>query len=313
MSAAVWPPITPDKLIQEEEKSLAFELDWLLNTLQDTLASLKSGLQECVALLAPQEPGSTLALSSLRSESVKGFVTRVGTRIVKGDIQLRLHTLSPPRSLPSYPLHLQSPLPLPQLSTLLTLLNQSLDIIDISTWTGDPHNGSFIAGQLHLLADTIDEARQVLKGGEEINGGRWWEEPADETQFSPPLSPFLSVHLSIVDAALVLHLRTLTFITPDPSSSSSTSSSTVSSLTGFSLRHRLGLLPKPPPHDEIHQVFGWRGEEVCVREKVRVESQDPSLISIMAKLSALGHGVAVWRRALGVVMGDEGDGEPEGE
>lgn len=50
-----------------------------------------------------------------------------------------------------------------------------------------------------------------------------------------------------------------------------------------------------------------------MREKVRVESQDPSLISVMAKLSALGHGVAVWRRALDVVMGDEGDGEPEGE
>ena len=62
----------------------ACELEWLLNTLQETLASLKSGLEECVALLAPQEPGSTLALSSLRSESVKGFVTRVGTRIVKG-------------------------------------------------------------------------------------------------------------------------------------------------------------------------------------------------------------------------------------
>lgn len=116
----------------------------------------------------------------------------------KQDIQLRLHTLSPPRSLPSYPLHLQNPLPLPQLSTLLTLLNQSLDIIDISTWTGDPHNGSFIAGQLRLLADTIDEARQVLKGGEEVNGGRWWEEPADETvrfEFRPlckdiPLFPY---------------------------------------------------------------------------------------------------------------------------
>lgn len=71
---------------------------------------------------------------------------------------------------------------------LLTLLNQSLDIIDISTWTGDPHNGSFIAGQLRLLADTIDEARQVLKGGEEVDGGRWWEEPGDETvRSSPPL------------------------------------------------------------------------------------------------------------------------------
>lgn len=52
----------------------------------------------------------------------------------------------------------------------------------------------------------------------------------------------------------------------------------------------------------------WKGEDVHVKEKVRVESQDPSLISVMAKLSALGHGVAVWRRALAAVMeeGEEG-------
>lgn len=52
--------------------------------MQDSLASLKEGLKECAVLLAPQEPGSTLVLSSLRSENVKGFVTRVGTKIVKG-------------------------------------------------------------------------------------------------------------------------------------------------------------------------------------------------------------------------------------
>lgn len=138
--------------------------------------------------------------TSLRSSQNDSFLIPFPA---KQDIQLRLHTLSPPRSLPSYPLHLQNPLPLPQLSTLLTLLNQSLDIIDISTWTGDPHNGSFIAGQLRLLADTIDEARQVLKGGEEVNGGRWWEEPADETvrfEFRPlckdiPLSIISLFHL----------------------------------------------------------------------------------------------------------------------
>ena len=82
--------------------------------------------------------------------------------------------------MPSYPLHIENPLPLPQLAALSTLLNQTLDIIDISTWTGDPQNGSFIAGQLRLLADTIDEARQTLKGGEDIAGGKWWEENSDE-------------------------------------------------------------------------------------------------------------------------------------
>jgi len=62
----------------------ARELSWLLESLQETLVSLKSGLEECYALLAPIEPGSTLVMSSPRSESVKGHVTRVGTRIVKG-------------------------------------------------------------------------------------------------------------------------------------------------------------------------------------------------------------------------------------
>lgn len=45
---------------------------------------MREGLRECAELLAHKEPGSTLVLSSLRSEQVKGFVTRVGSKIVKG-------------------------------------------------------------------------------------------------------------------------------------------------------------------------------------------------------------------------------------
>lgn len=108
---------------------------------------------------------------------------------LKKDISLRLPTLPPPPRSPFYPLHIQHPLPLPQLSTLLALLNNSLDIIDISTWTGDPHNGSFIAGQLRLLAETIDDAVGTLQGGEDVVGGRWWEDAiagGDEVRtFSP--------------------------------------------------------------------------------------------------------------------------------
>jgi hypothetical protein len=60
------------------------ELAWLLESFKENLNSYKEGLEECVRLLAPNEPGSTLAMSSVRSEVVKGYVTRVGTRIVKG-------------------------------------------------------------------------------------------------------------------------------------------------------------------------------------------------------------------------------------
>lgn len=42
-----------------------------------------------------------------------------------------------------------------------------------------------------------------------------------------------------------------------------------------------------------------------VREKLKVESQDPALLSAMAKLSALEHGAAMSRRALSTVMGVE--------
>lgn len=84
MSTSIWPPIAPAQFHKEEQASTARELEWLLESLQETLASLKSGLEECIALLAPQEPGSTLVVSSPRSDSLKGFVTRIGTRIVRG-------------------------------------------------------------------------------------------------------------------------------------------------------------------------------------------------------------------------------------
>lgn len=241
---------------------------------------------------------------------------------------------------------MQNPLPLPQLTALLTLLNQALDIIDISRWTGDPHNGAFISGQLRLLADTIEEAQQTLRGGEDVVGGKWWEvDMAEDVRhlaflkspllhqdqvhrpileyhclpsttympfinvpcyshchssktFSPPLPPSLSLHLSIADAALVLHVRTL-----------APPSTPESSLTGLSLRTRLGLSPRPPIHDELNQVFHYSGEEVTVKEKVRVESQDPSLMAVMAKLSALGHAVGGWRLKVAVVMGEDFEGD----
>ena len=117
MATWVYPSIPPDELKRKEEESLvsrpdgrslssfqqidklvlqARELQWLLESLQESLASLKEGLEECVALLAPREPGSTLVLSSLRSESVKGHVTRIGSTLrkcVSGPASVLAHSL----------------------------------------------------------------------------------------------------------------------------------------------------------------------------------------------------------------------------
>lgn len=50
---------------------------------------------------------------------------------------------------------------------------------------------------------------------------------------------------------------------------------------------------------------GRKEVDVFVREKVRVESADPSLLSLAAKLTALGHVLNVARRNLAAVMGEE--------
>ncbi|EAW11553.1 uncharacterized protein ACLA_092510 [Aspergillus clavatus NRRL 1] len=312
MATWAYPPLPLQSLEREADDALARELEWLLRSLQDSLAALREGLRECAALLAPKEPGSTLVLSSLRSESVKGFVTRVGTKIVKGDIQLRLGSLASARGTPTTRLCLSNApgapeLVLKQLSSVRDLINQSLDVVDVSTWTGDPLDASFIFGQLHLLHETITEARQMLKGENDDVRGKWWETSADENTFEPPLPPYLSFQLLIADSALVLYLRILESTAP---SHAPTAFAADISLTGFNIRDRL-FGSRSRPHDEMGDVFQWKGEEVKVKEKVRVESQDPSLMAVMAKLSALEHEVMKWLSALRVLMGtDDTDSEP---
>ncbi|KAL4906698.1 hypothetical protein BDW74DRAFT_167256 [Aspergillus multicolor] len=279
MATWVYPPVSPESLDQEVNYALEKELEWLLRSLQDSLASLREGLHECAALLAPKEPGSTLVLSSMRSENVKGFVTRVGTKIVKGDIQLRLSSLST-RGAPTTRLCLSQSenapeLALSQLVSVRDSVRQCLDIVDVSTWTGDPLDARFIYSQLHLLGETIAEGRQMLKGDSDIVRGKWWETSAPDHMFDPPLPPQLSFHLSIADSALVLYIRTLESTTP---AHTPTAFATDISLTGFSIRDRL-FGTRGPTHDEAGDVFSWKGDEVKVREKVRVESQDPSLMA----------------------------------
>ena len=60
------------------------ELAWIVERTLEICEELKHGLEDCYALLAPVDPGSTLVMSTPRNERVKGTITRVGTRIVKG-------------------------------------------------------------------------------------------------------------------------------------------------------------------------------------------------------------------------------------
>ncbi|KAI5304846.1 hypothetical protein KEM56_005831 [Ascosphaera pollenicola] len=309
MATWTYPPLpTPRHLEQAQFNTLSRELQWYLASLQQSLSSLRHSLQDCSNLLAPTGHGSTLALSTPHSECVKGYVTRVGTSIVKGDIQLRMDSLPPPPKGTTSTRLLTStaptatPLQLNQLSLVRRLISDCLDIVDVSTWTGDSTDAMFISGQLKLLHDNLIEARKALEGGREQGNRAWTEESAHKDSFEPPLPSNLSFHLTIQQAALVLYLRTLEPAKPQNQSS----------ISDFLLKSTLFGYKPPQQHDEVGLEFAFRGQEdapVNVVEKIRVESQDPNLMSAMAKITAMENEVSRWSFALGEIMGVEVDAD----
>lgn len=99
------------------------------------------------------------------------------------DINLRLPGLLPPKGATSNRLSVSTSSTAPefvidQLASVRDLINASLDVIDVSRWAGNYKDASFIAGQLQLLYDNIQEARQTLKG--EIGQKAWHEQHVDE-------------------------------------------------------------------------------------------------------------------------------------
>jgi hypothetical protein len=206
---------------------------------------------------------------------------------------------------------------LPELTQLRTLLNQSLDCIDITRWTGDRTSADFIDGQLRLLHGIILEALGVLKGPallfppEPPSAARatapipppsnfifqtWTDNPPDPQAFDPPLPNDLSLDLHLSESSLVLTVRTL---------ESAQREQNLGERFAFAIGAQRRL-----EHDEMDEVFLFRGQEVRVKEKVRVVGgADPSLLSLGAKLGALELIVKGSRVALGVVMGKELDDE----
>ncbi|KAK6603497.1 37S ribosomal protein Rsm22 [Botrytis cinerea] len=230
MSTSVWPSLPVHELRKEEDDSTERELSWLLESLQETLASLKTGLEDCYALLAPVEPGSTLVMSSPRSEYLKGHITRVGTQVVKGY----------------------------------------------------PHRGQ--ARPQRSLSPRIPHTNPAS-----LN---WAHNPVDPDTFAPSLPSNVSLDLTISDGSLLLTIRVL-----EPVAQQVNFGSRIAFAIGAQRRLE---------HDEMDEVFMFKGEEVRVKEKVRVESADPRLMSVLAKVAALEHTVEGARAGLKIVMGSDG-------
>ncbi len=116
--------------------------------------------------------------------------------------------------------------------------------------------------------------------------------------FDPPLPSLVSFHMFVFDAALVLEIRTLELHNGGEKPL----------LGSWGLRDSLAVAlggTRTPVHDEADRTFKYKGQDVTVKEKIRVETQDPALISTSAKLNALEHTLMLSRKALSIVMGHD--------
>ena len=82
---------------------------------------------------------------------------------------------------------------------------------------------------------------------------------------------------------------------------------TAAAPTAFNIRHQLAIALGAPPrcapsHEEAGGTFTFHGQQVRVRERVRVESQDPSLMAALAKLAVLEHTIMLNKCALDVLV-----------
>lgn len=202
----------------------------------------------------------------------------------------------------------------------------------------------FISAQLRLLSQHLSEASSLLKGPPLTTADpSWTTRSAAPSHFRPPLAspanapPPLSFHLAIQDGCLVLWLRRLEpaaapvnlgtklalaigttrrlehdeserifgFCCTEADEGAGAGGGLQRTGTGMGSGAAAARLNKPAV-TEPGAVSGDRREvEVFVREKVRVESADPSLLSLTAKLTALAHILDRARRNLAIVMGEE--------
>ncbi|KAH6959097.1 RAVE subunit 2/Rogdi [Fusarium avenaceum] len=314
MSIAIWPPIAPEELRLKASETQARELDWIVNETLEVCRDLKHAIEDCYALLAPIDPGSTLVMSTPRNEKVKGTLTRVGTRIVKGTLHLQLRTI-PPQTLSlsqSDVIHIQG------LDALHGHLNQSIDLLGITL--SKPQDAYSLASTLNVLADSLADASAILKGPPLTDSDPAWQmHSCPSSQFVPSIGPNLSFYLGLQESCIILWLRALEPVhghvhfgtklglafgtvrrlehdEMDTIFRYNTQGSNMSGSKRGSARHT------PEPGSSAADVDSNDIQEVYVREKVRVESADPSLISIQSKLSYLSHMLGQARRNVAEVL-----------
>ncbi|KAK9458285.1 RAVE subunit 2/Rogdi [Dipodascopsis uninucleata] len=223
MTTAVNPIQDTVTALNEEHKVSILELAWLLNDLASTIESFSSGIEECISLLEADQPGSTLVLSSNRSEALKGFVVRVGHKIVKADIHIKLSSLNKGQQ---YDLTLQDGkyISLAQLGDCSNFLHICLRTVKEMEFIEPP----LVLSQLRKLLSNIRYAHLSVQSVSPVF--QFPYSAIDSSVFAQEYPENLSLDLTVSESGVIADIRTLQFLDgpPQPASSAASATSTTS-------------------------------------------------------------------------------------
>ncbi|KAL5606381.1 hypothetical protein BROUX41_002798 [Berkeleyomyces rouxiae] len=324
MSLSIYPPVSPAHIKQMQQEAHQRELNWIIAEIRESLQEVKHGLQDCYALLAPVEPGSTLVMSTPRNEKIKGTVTRVGSRLAKGTLHLQLSTQQPH----VLTINTSKPIHIKPLMEIQQSLNDAINLLELTL--DNDSTPETLSAQLRVLTQLMFDAAANLKGDPAATrpvtpsspspssslDTSWTTMSAASNAFDPPINSSLSVHVTLQDSCIVLWLRAL-----EPANAPVFFGTKIGLAIGTVRRLEHDEMDKlfkytfnrdeptvqtvGAGHKQLTLLSGSKAAEVFVREKIRVESADPSLMSLQAKISSLHHTIIALRQNLSIVMGAE--------
>lgn len=203
---------------------------------------------------------------------------------------------------------------------LVTLTNHLSDAIKITASTFDvPANPSFLKAQLRLLSDLIADSIFLLKGTPSSLDTAWTVQSCASVHLEPDPGPGLSCHFSLSDSLVLLTIRVLepyhapvalgtklglaigtvrrvehdetdkvfdyVYRTTDPLDGPPAPPHPARDPDEEPPRQR--RREEPPMTRTPERITEGEYTPVVVREKVRVETADPKLMSLQAKLQSL--------------------------
>lgn len=260
------------------------ELEWLLNEVSDEVnGSIKEGFEECLGRLCEKHSGFKLVVSTSNSETIKGVITRAGQALQDTDIVVKLNSVKK-----GHPFTIKldyngtrdepAEIPLPQVVNAANFISEALQTATTSFENiASVNNGEMVRVRVSELLSYVRSAIEMLK---EPNSAELFPLKATNPNLFVDLPSNVVVDFYLKDSTLITDIRSVEYL------------DTTSSASSF-----LGGRKKSD------HAIPYNGKSVLEHERVKVESQDPNLISVSTKLNTLENHLEVLKRKLDVVLG----------